>query len=162
MSISWNYTDTSDTSVGSLQPMTINYATDFAIKSNDGKSVVLVNSTSPLDRVETLRFSTQRISNVYSGSGLEAGYQSQNKAGASILIQDNTVLSETDAANNRTDYPITAHLVIKVPYAEVVTADILTAILTRLIGACYEQSGATPGPRLNKLVRGALVPQSMV
>lgn len=162
MSTSWNYNDTSDTAVGSINPMTLNYRQDFAVKNNDGKNVVLTNVKSPLDRVETIRYGLQRVSNVYSGTGLEAAHFAQTKAGGSILIQDNTVLSETDESGARIDYPITAHLVLKVPYAAVITDEVFTAILQRLIGACYEQSASTPGPRLNRLIRGALIPQAIV
>jgi len=158
---SWNFTDTTTTSVGQFQPDTINYSADFAKKTADASSVIITNLTSPLDRIETIRYAVSKVSNIYSGSGVEPGYYSLAKTGASVLVQDNTVLSNV-VDGVRVDYPITAHLVLRVPLADIITGDILDKVLKRLIGACYDQSGSSPGPRLNKLVRGALVPTVMV
>lgn len=161
MSTSWNFTDTSTTSVGQIQPATINYSADFAKKTADASSVVIANLTSPLDRIETIRYAAQRVSNIYSGANIEPGYYSPVKSGMSILIQDNTVLTD-EVDGVRVDYPFSAHIVMRVPLSAVVTESVLNAVINRLIGACYEQSGTTPAPRLNKLIRGAVLPTVMV
>lgn len=158
---SWNFTDTTTTSVGQIQPNTINYAADFAKKTVDAGSVIITNLTSPLDRIETIRYAVSKVNNVYSGTGIESGFHSVVKSGVSVLIQDNTVLSET-IDSTRVDYPISAHIVLRIPLASIITSEILDQVMARLIGACYDQSGATPGPRLNKLIRGALLPSVMV
>lgn len=162
--LSWNYTDTSITSVGTIQPASLSFDTDFAKKeASDANSCIITNVTSPYDRPETIRYAISRISNIYSGSGLEAGYQAPNRAGTSLLIQDVTILTSEDAATGiRVDYPFSAHLVLKIPYSAVVTDAVLNTVLARLLGACFEKSGSTPGPRLSKLIRGALIPSAMV
>lgn len=163
MTTTWNYSDTAVSSdVGPIQPASINFAADWAKKTSDESELILINTTSPLDRVETLRFGRSRIGNIYTGAGIEAAYASSVRSGVSALVQDRTVLTAVDDAGNRTDYPISAHLIIKVPTSDLITEQLLVTILSRLLGACYEQSGTTAGPRLNRLIRGALIPSSML
>lgn len=161
----WNYTDTSSTStVSAVTPATLNYEADFAKKDSSADTqVVLTNVTSPLDRPETIRYACQRVANVYSGTGIEAGYQAPNRAGVSVLIQDNTVYTQEDATTGiRYDHPFTAHLVLKVPYSSVVTATLINTAILRLMGACYEQGGSSMGERIVKLLRGSLTPNVLV
>lgn len=160
---SWNYTDTAATAVATLQPATLDYDVDFAKKDSKAENTLIItNTTSPLDRPENIRYAVSRVNNIYSGSGLEAGFQAPNRAGVSVLVQDTTVLTVVDDAGNRYDYPFSAHLVLKVPFSEVVTDTVLNTVLNRLIGACYEKSGTSAGPRISKMIRGALTPSVMV
>lgn len=160
---SWNHTDTSTTTVGKLQPDTLNYTADFAKRAGDNTSITLVNVTGPADRCETVKYAYNRISNVYTGSSIDPSAFAQSKAGASVLVQVNEILSVTDTDTKvRTDLPLQAHVVVKVPLNEAVTTDVLDQLLLRLLGACYEQSGVTPGPRLASLIRGAVTPKALV
>lgn len=162
LSTVWNFTDSSVTAPGNLTPAALNFTADFAKKEASTNSAALVNTTSPLDRQETVKFSWSPVNNVYSGSGIDASAYSQNKTGVSVLAQVNTVLSVTDSVTNkRVDLPLSAHVVMKVPNHEAITADILQVLANRVVGLLYEQSGSAAGPRLNNLVRGAVLPKAL-
>lgn len=158
---SWNFSDTTTTSVGQIQPATINYSADFAKKISDASSVVITNLTSPLDRPETIRYAVSRVNNVYAGTGIEPSFHAPAKSGVSILVQDNVVLSDV-IGESRVDLPMSTHIVIKVPYNELITDSVLLTLLSRIVGCCYDQSGASAAPRLSRLARGALLPTVMV
>lgn len=162
---SWNHQDTAGVTVGEIAPDALNFTLDFAKLETKANEATLVNLTSPTDRRETIRFGYTRIANVYSGSGLDPSVYAQNKTGVSVLAQVNSVLSyysNADDTSSRVDLPVSAHLVLKVPNHEAITADILVEVINRLCGALFEQGGSSPGPRLTALIRGAVLPRAMV
>lgn len=161
--ISWNRSDTAVTpSVGSFTPNSLNYAADFAKRSGTGGDITIVNTTGPADRSETIRYAVSKISNVYSGTSVDPSAFALSKRGASVLVQVNDIITVTDSTTNyRYDLPISAHLVVKTSLDEVITSEVLTAIVARLVGATYEQSGTSVGERLSKLIRGAVTPSSL-
>lgn len=163
MSISWNYTDSSVEKVGVLQPASVNYSLDFRKKETKANQAILLNLTSPLDRQETVRFATDRIANVYTGSGIPSSLYAPNRSGVSALVQVNDVLTSVDDTDGtRVDLPVSAHIVLRVPIHAAVTGEVLTTLVKRLIGFLYEQSATTPDARLNALIRGALLPTVLV
>lgn len=157
----WNVTDSTTTAPAALQPAALNFTVDYSKKESSPNSVVLVNTTSPLDRQETVRFSWSRVNNVYSGTGIDSSVYSQNKTGVSVLGQLNTILSVTDEKGGRVDLPLSGHFVFKVPSHEVITSDVLNTFVKRVVALLYEQSGSDPGTRLNSLVRGAVLPKAL-
>lgn len=161
--ISWNRTDTAATAVGSFTPDTLNYTKDFAKREGGNGDITVVNTTGPADRTETVRYAVTRINNVYSGTSVDPSAFALSKRGASVLVQVNDIITVTDSATNyRYDLPISAHMVVKTSLDEVITSEVLTAIVQRLIGAAYEQSGKTVGDRLSKLIRGAVTPNALI
>jgi hypothetical protein len=163
---SWNYTDTSGVTVTDLSPAALNFSADFskqeAAKKNSSNEVTLTNEKSPFGTPETIRYAASRVSNVYSGTGIEAGAYSNVRSGVSALVQVNDVLIVHNDDNTVTNLPVKAHCVIQVPNNEAITVDVINTIFSRLVGACYEQGGTSPGPRLNSLLRGALLPKVLV
>lgn len=160
--ISWNRTDTAATAVGEFKPDTLNFTADFAKREGSNGDITIVNTTGPADRTETVRYAVTRINNVYSGTSVDPSAFALSKRGASVLVQVNDIITVTDSATNyRYDLPISAHMVVKTSLDEVITSDVLTAIVQRLIGAAYEQSGASVGQRLSKLIRGAATPSAL-
>lgn len=156
------YTDTPIEGVSALTfPRAIlNYEKDFRVKTNkDGKEVILTNITSPIDRPENIRLAYTDVSNIYSGTGIEASTAAPTKGGVSILAQVTEVVSVTDDtdADFRIDLPISAHLVVKVPRSEYVTSAQVEMALGRLLSSLYD-SGSTNGSRLEAILRGSLVP----
>lgn len=161
--ISWNRTDTAVTpAVGSFSPASLNYGADFAKRLGGNGEVTIVNTTGPADRTETVRYAVNKISNIYSGTSVDPSAFALSKRGASVLVQVNDIITVTDSTTNlRYDLPISAHLVVKTSLDEVITSDVLTAMVQRLIGAAYEQSGKSVGDRLAKLIRGAVIPGAL-
>lgn len=159
------YTDTPISGVTSLAFARglLNIAKDYRVKSNNnGKELILTNLTSPLDRPENIRLAYSEIANVYAGTGIEPSVASPTKKGVSLLAQITDVLSVTDTtdADFRIDYPMSAHLVLKVPSAEYVTADVVLALIGRLLSVLHDTGSITPA-RLNALMRGSLVPSEL-
>lgn len=160
-STSWNHTDTAVSAVGSLQPDSLNFSVDFAKMATKAQEAVVTNLTSPVDRKETIRWAYSRIANVYTGSDISPSAYAMNKTGASVLAQLNCVLSFSDDAGVRTDLPLSAHLVMKVPNHEAITGTILSSLLKRLVGTLYEESDSSMDARLTALVHGAVLPKAI-
>lgn len=162
--ISWNRTDTAVTpKVGSFTPTSLNYAADFAKRDGVPSDITLVNTTGAADRSETIRFAVNRVNNIYSGTSIDPSFHSLSKKGSSVLIQVNDVITVYDEDTKlRYDLPISAHLVVKTSLDEVITDSVLTEIVSRLIGAAYEQSGTAVGGRLSRLIRGVVTPSALV
>lgn len=163
--IKWNVTDTplaDSTVVGKIQPATLNFSKDFAKKEAKSDDMVLTNLTSPLDCVETVRFAYNKVSNIYANTGIDPNVYSSSRVGFSILAQVNATMTATTAEGKRTDLPLTAHLVLKGPASEHVDGAVMAQLLARLLGCVFEEGAATPDARLNSLIRGALLPKSLV
>jgi len=137
----------------------INYDKDFRVKSTSSKETVLINTSSPLDQVETVRFGFSEIANIYAKSGLNLDQVSGSVKGINVLAQLTETIKVTDSANAAfVQYlPISAHLVIKAPQSGYITPDVLDTLLTRLIGTLYE-NGVSILPALSK---GVLTPKSL-
>lgn len=163
--ISTGYTDTAISGVTSLEfPRAIlNFEQDFRVKSNNsGKEVVITNITSPIDRPENIRIAYTDIANVYSGTGVEPSILAPSKRGVSILAQVTDVLSVTDTtdADYRIDLPISAHMVIKVPSNDNITAAVVQTLVGRLLSSLFDE-GVSTTARLDAILRGSLVPSEL-
>lgn len=138
----------------------LNYGADFRVKSdNAGRELVLTNITSPVDRPEKIRMAYSEIANVFNGSGVEPTIYVPSKRGISLLSQVTnsiTVTSDTDPSYLAT-YPVSAHLVLKAPMTEYITASDIEKILGRLISTLYD-SGLLTTTRLEAMLRGSLAP----
>jgi len=159
--IKTGYTDTPIEGVSSLSfnRGLLNFKTDFKVKANkDGKEVVLTNITSPIDRPENVRLAYTDIANVYSGTGIEPSLAAPTKRGISVLAQLTETLSVTDTtdADFRIDLPISAHLVIKVPASEYITAAQVQTAVGRLLSSLFD-TGSISNSRLEAILRGSLV-----
>jgi hypothetical protein len=163
--ISTGYTDTPIEGVTKLDfPRgLLNFSTDFRVKSNDaGKQVILTNITCPIDRPENIRIGWTEVPNIYSGTSVEPSILAPTKRGVSILAQLTETLSVTDSADAeyRVDLPVSAHLVIKVPSSEHVSAEIVQTLIGRLLSSLFDQ-GAVSASRLEAILRGSLVPSEL-
>lgn len=141
----------------------LNIDKDFRVKSNkDGKEVLLTNITSPIDRPENIRIAYTDIANVYNGTGVDPSVSAPTKRGVSILAQVTDVLSVSDDTNSdyRVDLPVSAHLVLKVPASEFITAAEVKILLGRLLSSLFD-TGSTSTSRLEAILRGSLVPAEL-
>lgn len=161
MKVSFGTTDTpiSGVSAPTLTIPVVNYSTDYRVKSDSSKEVILSNITSPLDQAETIRLGFSEIANVYTNAGLNADQIIGPKNGVSLLTQLTTTLKVTDdtGANVLGYLPISAHMVIKVPKSSYITNDIVKTIVTRLTGTLYSEGTINA----LTLLRGALSPKGL-
>lgn len=140
----------------------VNFATDFRVKSNKDNEVVITNLTSPVDRPENFRIAYTPVSNIYTGTGIEASVTAPTKQGVSILVQLTEVISVTDSAapEYRVDLPLSCHLVIKVPRSEHVTAATVQTMVGRLLSGLYD-TGVSTTARLDAILRGSLISKEL-
>jgi hypothetical protein len=158
------YTDTAVSGVSALNfsRAILNLGTDFRVKSNTGKEVILTNLTSPIDRPEQIRLAYTDVANVYNGTGIEPSLAAPSKKGVSILAQVTDVLSVTDStdADYRIDLPLSAHLVLKAPASEFITAVQVQTLIGRLLSSLFD-TGSQDESRLEAILRGSLVPTEL-
>lgn len=165
-SLSLNRTDTTVSGVPSLSlPMSVlNFAADFRVKDSDSKKeTIITNMTSPIDRPETIRIGVSEIKNVYTGTGIDPSVMSPSKKGVSIVCQIKGTWTVTDSvdASYRVDLPVEAHIVMKIPAHELITADVTKAWVGRMAAGLVENTGLADSTRLNSLLRGSLLPSDM-
>lgn len=155
------YTDTAVSGVTApiITTTVLNYGTDFRIKSESSKEVVLVNTTTPLDQSETIRFGYSEIADIYAKSGINSDLITGSKKGINLLTQINEVMKVTDTTNSAfVQYlPVSAHLVIKVPQSSYIDTSAVEALINRLISTLYE-NGVSSIPALSK---GVLAPRAL-
>lgn len=114
----WGFTPAAAIAARTIKPVNLAFGTDFAKTSYKPGEAILSNLTSPLDRVETYRFATSQVANVYTGTKLDPSSQSQNKRGTAVLLQLRSDLGVTDTdTNTKIILPFEAHLVMRVPHA---------------------------------------------
>lgn len=163
-SLSVGYTDTPISGVTSLELARglVNYKADFRVKTSVPNEAVLTNLTSPVDRPERFRVAFSEIANIYSGSGIDPTCYAPSKKGVSILVQltDIYSVSETNDPSYRVDLPVSAHLVIKVPANENITAATIQTLVGRMVSGLYE-TGSETTDRIASLVRGSLIPSDL-
>lgn len=161
---SFGYTDSNSAKTVNVARSNLNFNKDFAETTDGDGLCILTNTTTPLDQKETIRFQTQKISNIYSGAGIDPAYSSQNKKGLSLLLQVNDVLrvtSDTDLSY-QLDLPLSAHMVIRVPENQHVTAQKVQELALRVVGLLYASDDSTNSvSRLEQMLRGAMTPSDM-
>lgn len=141
----------------------VNIEADMRVKANQpGKEIILTNITSPVDRAEKIRIAYSEVSNVYTGTGIDASLLSPTKKGVSVLAQLTETISITDDADAsyRIDLPVSYHLVIKVPSSEHINAADVQTGIGRLLSSLFDTGVMTTG-RLEAILRGSLVPTEL-
>lgn len=162
---SFGYVD-SVTTTKNLAIPDLSYTQDFAITKDDADEVIITNRTSPIDQPETFRFGYQTVANVYSNTGIDPSYMSVTKRGVSLVAQVNDILRVTCEPSENTcnmtvvDLPITAHVVVKVPLSQYITAETAQTVVNRAISSLYD-TGSTGTTRLDAMLRHALAPTGM-
>lgn len=159
MSITNSYgtTDTiiSGAATPTLTPLpVINWVSDFAVKSESAGEVVLVNTTTPYDQNEKIRFGYSEIADIYKGSDLSADQYAANKSGVNILVQVTETVKVTDSTlSGAVAYlPISAHLVLKVPKSAYLDDATVKTAICRLVGTLYKNGNFDIKP----LLKGSL------
>lgn len=129
---SFGYTESVETPKNIAIP-DLSFTTDFAVTKDVADEVILTNRTSPIDQPETIRFGYQNVANVYANTGIDPSYMSVTRRGVSLVAQVNDILrvscapTEGSCNMNVVDLPLSAHVVVKVPLSQYVTADVAMA-----------------------------------
>lgn len=161
---SFGFNDTAIEGVSSLNfPRGLINMTDWRKKTEKpGSEIVITNFKTPSDQPEKLRIGYTEVSNVYNGTGVDASYMAPSKRGIQLLVQDTAVLKVTDSVDPTFAYllPISAHLVLKAPVSEHVTANDILTVVGRLLSGLFD-TGAITSTQLEAYMRGALTPSGL-
>lgn len=160
-SVNKGYTTTHETALVTAA-VGFDFDSDFRVKSETVDEVRIVNTTSPIDRPETIRFAYSEIKDVYNNTSIDSSVYAASRKGVQILAQINEVFSLTDSvdASYRVDLPVSAHIVIRVPACEYISSSDILDLVKRLNGALYDQQTVN-SDRLQALLRGSLKPTEM-
>lgn len=164
--VSLGYTDTAIGGVSSLDLPRglLNFGADWAVVSNgNSKELTIVNKTGLLGvPPEKLRYSISDVANIFNGTPVEPTSFVTNKKGKSLLAQISEVWTVTDTEDTtyHVDLPVSAHIVLKVPMSEFVTAARLEVLIGRLVSGLYE-TGLETTTRFDSLIRGSLAPSDL-
>lgn len=159
--ISVGYTDTIAVAKDVSFP-DLDWGVDFTPKTTKDGLAILTNITSPLDRPENFRFAYSEIANVYEGSKVDPSYLGTSKRGVSVLCQVTDIysLTETTDPTYRVDLPVSAHIVLRIPACEYITADMVKALAVRAVSGLFG-TGEVSSARIASLLRGSLVPAEL-
>lgn len=163
-SIVKNYTDTPISGVTELNLARglVNYAADFRVKSETAEEAVITNMTSPISFPEKFRTKVNDLVNIYKGSGVDPALYPPSKKGVSILSQISEVWTVVDSTDTtfQVALPVSAHIIVKVPNSEYITAADVQTLVGRLISGLYE-TGSESTERLSALLRGSMLPKDL-
>lgn len=159
-SLGFSFTDTAfgAPAVLNLVRANTNYGADWSpVKQTPGETII-TNITASTDRPEKIRIAYSEVKDVYAGSSIDPAYMAPSKKGFSLVAQITEIARVTETVDaSFYDLPITAHIVIKAPANELVTATVLETILKRLLSSLYNDNLTTIA-RFNELVRGVVTP----
>lgn len=158
--LSFGYTDTAFGVPATLNFVraNTNYGSDFSpVKQTPGETII-TNITAPTDRPEKIRIAYSEVKDVYAGSNIDAAYMAPSRKGFSLVSQITEVARVTESVDaSFYDLPISAHIVIKAPANELITASVLETVLKRLLSSLYNDNVTTIA-RFNELIRGVVTP----
>lgn len=140
---------------------TTDWGAQFHVVRDTPSEAVATYTAAPLQAPVTVRWARQSVSDVYRGSGVDTGYYGPVRRGYSILVQVNAVQTYTLDDGSVVHYPVSGHVVLKMPAFENTDGKITTLVLRHLVSACCTSDGNTQS-RLNSLLRGGLLPTDLV
>lgn len=162
--VTTGYTDTPIEGVTtlSLTRGLVNFGADFKERSDEPNEVIITNLTSPLGQPETFRWSFSEISDVYKNTTIDPTLRYPTKKGVNVLCQLNDTWKITDSNDPTFEalIPVSAHLVLKVPSCEAVTAEQVIGLVGRLVSGLFD-TGSSESTRLKALLRGSLEPSDI-
>jgi hypothetical protein len=156
----WNYTAAAATKQPTIPD--VDFSTFTELNRGPKSDFWMTNGTSPLDSPETVRTKIQNIGNIYDGTQILPSYFATSKAGRSIFIQLNDILTATDSADStyRVDLPFSGHVELKFPTHALITGDMLLAFYERLMSMAFA-TGVVTKSRLEALMRGTTKPTNL-
>jgi len=159
--VSMNYLDTAISGVTTL-PLNrglVNFGADWRTKSEEPEEVILTNLTSPIAYPERFRFAFSDVKDVYTGVGIDPTLYAPSRRGISLLNQLTEEWTVTDSADASflQVLPVSAHLVVKIPVNDQITAAMVQTLVARLLSGLFE-TGSTTTTRLAAMLRGSLTP----
>lgn len=153
MGSSFSFTNTTD---GSSVPTTkLAPVSSYAKTMDEPTEARLSNKTCSLDQGEIVTYRCREINNV--ATVQQVLYPARVQSGVEYGVRIDELL-RTSAADGTIicDEPIVATLTIKNPKSSNITEEVISTVVARLLGACYDETAKKY--RWADLMRSALVP----
>lgn len=134
-----------------LYPATVS----FAFAKDDPGEAVYQNVDAALDQPNSIRYAVTTVSNLFKGTPLTPT-SGQRVDGLSMLVQVMETWKIDDAADALAPYyfPVSAHMVLKVPNDALVTSAVVGPLVRRLLGAVYRNGTDSIDAAINPLLHG--------
>lgn len=115
----------------------------------------MTNKTCSLDQGELITYRSREVDKV--STNLQVLYPARVLNGVEFGARVDELLRTTDTDGKIVcDEPIVATLTIKAPKSSNISTDVITTVVSRLLGACYDETAKKY--RWGDLMRSALVP----
>lgn len=153
MSSSFSFTNTT---AGTSVPTTkLAPSSSYAKTMDEPTEARLSNKSCTLDQGEIITYRCREIANV--ATVQQVLYPARVQSGVEYGVRLDELLRTKDSDGNiLCDEPIVATLTIKNPKSSNITDEIISQVVARLLGACYNESEGRY--RWGDLMRSALVP----
>lgn len=157
----WGYTDSVTTKKNLALP-DLSFATDYSVVANGATSCEVVNKTSPLDQMETVRWSYRNIADVYKNTSIDPSAYSPSRKGIAVNVSVRDIVRTIDSADvqYRVDMPATMSLTLTIPQSSLLTTQSLLDFVSRGVAAMFD-TGSVTGNRIAALARGAMKPTGL-
>lgn len=139
-----------------VAPVDVKMKSNYALIEDEPSSCVMSNKTCPIDQGELVSFKCQTVKNV--STAQDVLYPAKVQTGIQYVIKVEDLLSVTSDTdpNFRTDLPIVAYLTIRHTKNGAITDEIISQVVSRLLGACRKADGTW---RFGDLMRSSLKPE---
>jgi hypothetical protein len=160
--ISTGYTDTAYTGTPVLTRGKLNFTSDFRVGQTKADQIVLVNLTSPNDRIEKATIAFSNIKDIYQNTEIDPSVYAPSRRGINLYVQLKDTYSVTDDvdADFEQHLPISVSMTIRVPASQFLTAEHVQTVLARAVSLLYDQNSIAV-TRLNSLLKGSLTPTEL-
>lgn len=155
MAFSSSFSFTNNAEGESVATVAINPVTNYAKTSDEPHEATLANKTCTLGQGEVITYRCRDIKDV--STVQQVLYPARVLNGVEYGIRVDELYRTYDEQGNIVcDEPIVATLTIKNPKSANMTSDVITQVVSRLLGAAYDQT--TKSYRWDDLMRSSLVP----
>lgn len=146
-----------DNNCATLTPKYPDLTSDYLWEKEEPGEAILRAVVGSMDQPNRIRYATSSIPNLFAGQSAVAAVAGQSTIGTSILIQVQEAWKIYDAADANVAphfFPVSAHMVLKVPVTELVGSTALSGLVLRLLGATFRNGTDTLAEALNPLLYG--------
>lgn len=159
-----NYTDTTTgvTAHGITIP-SVNPGVDFRVLDQKGNVFIMTNVTSPIGYPETVKFSSETINDLYSGTTVDKALYAASRKGRGVMVSLHDVYKAVSDEDDSFELalPFQTSLAFKFLQNSLVTEQMIVEGISRLIAFLFETDQATMDSRIRALIRGSLKPSDL-
>lgn len=153
---SFSFTNT--TAGGTVSTVALGLATNYAKTMDEPTEARITNKTASLDQGELITYRSREIPKVT--TDLQVLYPARVLNGVEFGIRIDELYRTTDETTGLIvcDEPIVATLTVRCPKSSNMTSEVITEVVSRLLGAAYDQTAKQY--RWDDLMRSSLIPDN--